>query len=57
MKKTIGILITQNCKKIEQIIDVSPSILARDWKGWNTYGRLGVLEIEKTDTGKTGQNA
>jgi len=37
-------------------IDISPTILARDWKGWNTYGSVAVIEKYKANERKDEAN-
>ena len=44
---TVGILLSNNGKTIEKPIEVATTLMARDYKGYSTYGTNGVLENAK----------
>ena len=42
---TVGILLSNCGRTIKKEIAIAPTLMARDCKGFNTYGRPGVIEV------------
>ncbi len=46
------ILVKNNGEEYVKDLDNSVTLMARDWKGWNTYGSTAIVESEKIDNNK-----
>lgn len=45
-RKVITGILKDNARTWGGRCDIATTILARDWKGWNTYGKSAVIEYE-----------
>ena len=49
MIDTNGILLSNNGKTYERMQEISTCLMARDYKGFGSYGQTGVLEKRSQD--------